>query len=357
MLVSRKPSLSVEEACRIAESKFGVAGCAATELPSERDQNFRLVASDGSAYVLRIAHPDELPEVLDFQNQALTRLGTSRAAEWVPSLRPSLDGSWTVRVESGRGVHQVRLGNYLDGVPLGAAVDVPESLAEQVGEVLGLVDAVFEDFEHPAMDRFLYWDSQHALETIEGNLRFVEDRGKRQLLDHFLIPFRDRFLPSTGELRRSVIHNDANDYNLLVDEAVRPTRLTGLIDFGDMVRTFTACEVANASAYLMMEKDDPGSIAARVVRGYHRRFSLSDSECRWLGYLIAIRLCMSVSNSARQKHQAPDNEYLAISERPAWKLLGALAAFDLDEFGETMKASRERTAGRVTRVADSSRTR
>jgi len=357
MLVSRKPSLSVEEACRIAESRFGVGECAATELASERDQNFRLVTSDGSAYVLRIAHPDELPEVLDFQNQALARLSASRAAGWVPSLRPSVDGTLTVRVESALGIHQVRLGNYLDGVPLGAAVEVPETLAEQVGELLGLVDAVFEDFEHPAMDRFLYWDSQHALETIEENLRFVEDRGKRQLLDQFVIPFRDRFLPSTGELRRSVIHNDANDYNLLVDEAVRPTRLTGLIDFGDMVRTFTACEVANASAYLMMEKDDPDSIAARVVRGYHRSFSLSDSECHCLGYLIAIRLCLSVSNSARQKHQAPGNEYLTISERPAWQLLGVLSALDLDEFGEAMKASRDRPPGRFTRAADSSTTR
>ncbi len=341
MLVSRKPCFSVEEACRIAGSRFGLEDCSATELPSERDQNFRLVTSEGAAYVLRIAHPDESPEVLDFQNQALARLNGSSAGERVPSLLHSLGGALSVPVESSYGTHQVRLGNYLAGVPLGSAVDIPDSLMEQVGELLGLVDRVLEGFEHAAMDRYLYWDSRHALETIEGNRRFLEDRGKRRLLDHFVAPFRDRFLPISGDMRRSVIHNDANDYNLLVDRDVRPVRLTGLIDFGDMVRTFTACEVANACAYLMMAKADPRAIAARIVCGYHRRFSLPASECSWLGYLIAIRLCLSVSNSARQKQQAPDNEYLTISERPAWNLLGALAEVNLDEFGEEMVAARE----------------
>jgi hypothetical protein len=72
------------------------------------------------------------------------------------------------------------------------------------------------------------------------------------------------------------------------------------------------------------------------VRGYQRGHPLTEPESRLLGYLISIRLCLSVSNSARQKEQAPENEYLTISERPAWALLETLSDLDLEEFGETM---------------------
>ena len=40
--------------------------------------------------------------------------------------------------------------------------------------------------------------------------------------------------------------------------------------------------------------------------------------------LICARLCVSVTNSAYQQSVEPDNDYLTISERPAWALLDKL---------------------------------
>src|SRR5262249_34822881 len=120
-------------------------------------------------------------------------------------------------------------------------------------------------------------------------------------------------------LRTGVIHGDANDYNIVVDAG--GSRVTSLLDFGDMVHTATVCDLAIALAYVMLDEQDPIAAAAQVVAGYHRERPLDWSEIAVLYRLARTRLAMSVCNCAWQASQAPHNEYLHISNRPAWALL------------------------------------
>jgi 4-aminobutyrate aminotransferase-like enzyme len=78
------------------------------------------------------------------------------------------------------------------------------------------------------------------------------------------------------------------------------------------------------AAYAMLDKPDPISAAAQIVYGYHQVFPLTPEELELLYSLIQARLCISVTNSAYQQEVEPDNEYLVISERPAWALLERL---------------------------------
>ena len=55
------------------------------------------------------------------------------------------------------------------------------------------------------------------------------------------------------------------------------------------------------------------------------RFRCTTAEIEALFPLICSRLAVSVVNSAYQRHHFPDNQYLTISERPAWELLERLA--------------------------------
>lgn len=64
------------------------------------------------------------------------------------------------------------------------------------------------------------------------------------------------YVPQLADFRRSVIHADVNDYNVLVDPA-RQT-LTGIVDFGDAMYTHTVNDVAIAMAYIALGADDPG---------------------------------------------------------------------------------------------------
>ena len=126
-------------------------------------------------------------------------------------------------------------------------------------------------------------------------------------------------------LPTSVIHNDANDNNVLVEPHGKwRNRVSGVIDFGDMVFTCTVGEVAIACAYAMLNKADPLTAAAHIVAGYHENRTLTEPELEVLFDLICMRLCMSVCHAANQSRFEPDNEYLRISEKPVWALLKKL---------------------------------
>jgi Ser/Thr protein kinase RdoA (MazF antagonist) len=116
-----------------------------------------------------------------------------------------------------------------------------------------------------------------------------------------------------------VIHGDANDYNVLVD----PERMTvsGLIDFGDMVYSYTVGDLAIAIAYVVLDKTDPRAAAEEVREGYTSEFALLDDEREALWPLVRLRLAMSVCLAAHQLKQQPENEYLQSANEPSKRIL------------------------------------
>src|SRR5581483_7234638 len=98
----------------------------------------------------------------------------------------------------------------------------------------------------------------------------------------------------------------------------------------DVVHSATVCDLAIAIAYAMLDKQDPIAAAAEVLAGYHAVRPLSLPEVDALYPLTAARLCASVCYAAKQLGDAPANDYLNISNRPAWALLEKLAAYPQD---------------------------
>src|SRR5690606_19253511 len=128
-------------------------------------------------------------------------------------------------------------------------------------------------------------------------------------------------LPVLSGLRKSVNYNDAHEHNLLVDGDLQNPEITGIIDFGDALYTETINELAIACAYACMQMSDPLGAACEVVRGYHEVFPLEEEEMVVLFTLISARLLLTVANAAWNKHIEPENNYLQVSEKPAWDLL------------------------------------
>ena len=88
-------------------------------------------------------------------------------------------------------------------------------------------------------------------------------------------------------LPHQLIHNDANEHNVLVgaDGAV-----AGLIDFGDVVWSARVCGLAVAGAYAMQGEPDPARAVVPVVRGYHEVTPLREDELAVLFELMLTRL-------------------------------------------------------------------
>ncbi len=150
-----------------------------------------------------------------------------------------------------------------------------------------------------------------------------------------LLRVLDRFdahvAPVLPKLRRSVIHNDASDWNVLVASAADPL-VVGLIDVGDAMHTITVAELAIACAYACMRSADPIRAASVIARAYHRELLLEEAEVAVLYDLVAARLAISASMAASRRGPAAQaNPYLLASERAVWQLLRRWLAVEPDE--------------------------
>ncbi|MCX6550481.1 MAG: phosphotransferase, partial [Acidobacteria bacterium] len=318
------PAFSAADAVATASGLYGLDG-SAEPLPSERDQNFLLTSSAGDRFVLKISNAAEDPRVIDLQNEALVRLAASPGLA-LPHVRPTRYGTLMGSLRDGQGVaHQVRLLTWIPGVVLAAARPHTPELLKSLGTLLGAVDRSLADFEHEAADRDLKWDPRKA-GWIREYFAYVAAPAERTRVER-LFAWADGELGRLGpSLCTSVIYNDANDYNVLVNGTdPYDRRVVSVIDFGDMLRTWTTNEVAVAAAYAMLHKPDPLRAAAAILEGYHAVSPLDAVEVEAVFPLICSRLCVSVVNAAYQRHVEPGNDYLTISERPAWDLLARLA--------------------------------
>jgi Ser/Thr protein kinase RdoA (MazF antagonist) len=204
--------------------------------------------------------------------------------------------------------------------------------------LLGRLDEALLGFSHPAARRDFHWDLRRAATTIAELLEHIDAAADRALAERCLERFTSDVEPRLPELRVSVIHNDANDYNVLVSDESAPSRtVAGIIDFGDMVESCTVFDLAVGTAYAAFDKADPVTAGGHIIAGYHGSFPLRDVEVELLYDLIVARLCLSVSLSAYQRKQNPENDYLTVSEASAWETLRLLSAADPDAATTTFR--------------------
>jgi len=285
--------------------------------------NYLLTAGDGRRYILKIADPSHDPGFLEAQVSILRHLADSPVADRIQRCLPDKRGNALVALEEAGQRYYLRLLNFLEGEFWVERKGHSDGLAEDLGRFLGDMDRSLTDFSHPAMRRRYTWDIQTALDRKQ-DLQWIKDPADRRVADYFLLQFETEILPYLYSLRMAYAHNDANDYNVLVSGEA----LAGLIDFGDMVYTQLINNVAVACVYAMFGAADPIHTAAVLVQGYHSRYPLRVEETDLLYWLIAARLCISVTRSAAHAAQNSENEHHFVTERSAWTLLHRLLAIN-----------------------------
>ena len=275
----------------------------ARTLPSERDKNYLLTDASGRQFVFKIANASESRAFLEAENAVLDHL-----SERVPFCQRVIE-----EVAEFEG-HFARVVSYLPGVPLAEIRPHTPALLHDLGQKLGQLSRALADFDHPAVHRDFHWDLATGNRVVNEYAPLIENPDLRELV------LRCRFQPRI-KLRRSVIHGDANDYNVLVD----PERMTvaGLLDFGDMVYSYTVGDLAIALAYVVLHEDDPFE---NLIAGYTSEFALRTEEREALWPLVRLRLAMSVCIAAYQQKQQPDNTYLGISQKAIQKNLPRICA-------------------------------
>jgi len=319
----RNPDLSMQALADLAAQHFGRGG-ECRPLPSERDQNARL-SSGGQDFVLKLANPAEAPGQIDLQNatlQHLARLDLPR----LPRIVPTLAGRDRAVVEVGGRPAILRLVTWVEGVPLARTERTLPQL-ENLGRFMGELTRALQGFGHPQAFRPDFaWSLDHVLQ-LGTHADDIVDAGRRALVKRLFSRYEAQVLPRLPGLRASVLHQDANDWNVITD-AADPARIAGLIDFGDMCHGRTVNELAITLAYALLDMPDLYAATRAVVTGFARSFSLTEAEAELVFDLMRMRLVASVCISSHQSKLHPENDYLLISQAPAFALLERLDQID-----------------------------
>ena len=324
------PGFSSADAEQFALKLFGREG-RAKALPSERDQNFLIEIGKDRRFVLKISNSRETRGHLEFQNRVIDHVSGYSARKICPRLVPSVDGNQIEQIKSGGGrINMIRLQEYLEGKPLGNVRPHSEELLIDLGCFTASLVNAFAGLEGEAVGKDFIWNPENGPGLIRSALNLFDDEDDRALLMRLL----ERVESEENRifnLPKGLIHNDGNDYNLIVslpeikDLTFGKRNIAGIIDFGDLVHTWRLNELAVVLAYAMLDKKNPLPSAAKIVEGYHSVRPLDESELEALYYLVILRLMMSVTISAVQKKMRPDDDYLTISEKGAWTLLNRLS--------------------------------
>jgi Ser/Thr protein kinase RdoA (MazF antagonist) len=253
--VQKAPRVALDDAVEFAAELYGLR-VTASALPSERDQNFLLRTVSGEQFVLKIANAEENFDFLNFQNHLIRFLTARRLDLEFPRIVPARNGDDLASITTADSQHFVRLLTWLDGVCFAEIKQPRTQTAGFTGRALAQMDAALDGFSHQAAHRSFLWDLRNAAaRDLVGLL--PDDR--RRLVERF---FGEWEKVEWDNLRFSIIHNDANDYNILVNEPEH--RVKAIIDYGDVVHSATICNLAVALAYVML--DETGRVGERLAR-------------------------------------------------------------------------------------------
>jgi Ser/Thr protein kinase RdoA (MazF antagonist) len=170
--------VSPDEAAALASELFGVTGTA-RPLGSNQETNLLLRAAGGERYVLKVANPAFGAEVLDLQNRAMQHVAAAGTGLAVPLPMPARDGSHLVVAPVRGAAHHVRLLTFVAGEMFSDAEYLSDEALAAFGALAARLAGALADFDDPAADRLLQYDSQHARGVVETLAASVADPVRR----------------------------------------------------------------------------------------------------------------------------------------------------------------------------------
>ena len=326
-MVTDAPRFDAVSAARIARQLYGI-DATALPLTSERDQNFLLTTTAGERRILKIANALERPELLEAQQAAMAHVAPHLPA--CPRPLPTLSGDIVTRIAGDDGrTHLVWAITHVPGAPLGTVRHRTRALLEDFGRTIASLECALAGFDHPAIHRDFHWDLANARRVIDEHRPLLSDADLGRAIDAIVERFDVHVRPLLAGLPRRAIHNDLNDYNILVTGNLASgdgARVTGIVDFGDIVHSFRIADLAIAGAYMMLGADDPLAAMVDLTRGYASISVPRDDELEALFGLSTMRLAVSACIAAHQRRLRPDNEYLDVSQAAIRRTLPVLAS-------------------------------
>ncbi|TVZ52405.1 aminotransferase class III-fold pyridoxal phosphate-dependent enzyme [Dokdonia sp. Hel_I_53] len=300
-----------------------------TILPGEIDLNYKVHTPDEQIFILKISRTASTSNSLEFQIALLNHLKDFARDLNIPKAITTKDGKKLVKLKDEKNqVIFVRLYTWIEGRLWGEVLPKNTRIKQQLGSYGGKLTNALATFTHPCSQYISEWDIAQSLWTKK--FTHILKRSK----ENRIIPIITRFEALQGSyksLPKQIIHNDANDNNIIVSFDKLTPEVIALIDFGDSIYTQRINDLAIMCAYVSMEHIDPLRAILPIIRGYNEACKLSVEELAHLYITIQMRLVITVVKAAINHTKNPENSYLFVSEKAAWGNLKKWSLID-EEF-------------------------
>jgi 4-aminobutyrate aminotransferase-like enzyme/Ser/Thr protein kinase RdoA (MazF antagonist) len=311
------PSLSEAQAHALLRAHYDLEG-SLQSLGSQQDLNFR-VDSGHARYVLKVCHGSYAEVELQAQHAALAYLGEQGLP--VPVVRPARNGSALLALDSEGQPLRVRLLDYIEGQPLTRLKHLPARLMAELGALCARVDQALAHFDHPGLERTLQWDPRHAQALIAHLLPVLRDETRREQVARVASEAGQILATLVDQLPTQAVHLDITDDNVVWSrDAQRQWQLQGVIDFGDLLRTWRIADLSVTCAALLHHAEGDPLRILPAVSAYQAVNPLSDAELRALWPLVRMRAAVLVLSSEQQLAVDPDNQYTRDNIAHEWQI-------------------------------------
>lgn len=290
------------------------------KLDGEYDLNFLAEGADGTGYIVKVMRPKCDAWLVDLQIKALDHLSSVDRSLPCPSVIPTLENSSYCEIPDENGMDRLAwVIEKLPGKCYAKSAPKTNALVHEFGQKLGRTSVALKGFNHPNLERDFKWNLTQA-DWIGKELGCISDPQRRTLIGTILADFQS-IQTNLNALPTQAIHNDANDYNVLVAGPLGKLHVSGIIDFGDMCSAPVICDLAIAAAYIVLDHSNPEAALAALISGFHATHPLRSDEVDLLWPLLRARLAVSVVNSTLKAIDNPDDQYVVVSQAPAWRFL------------------------------------
>jgi 4-aminobutyrate aminotransferase-like enzyme/Ser/Thr protein kinase RdoA (MazF antagonist) len=328
--LGRAEPLDPDEALTVVSTAFGLSLVDPITLGGEFDQNLRVTDPTGGHYLVKVSElSDTDPNTAVWHEQILLHLLATAPEIPLPRLIPALDGELHVVASTTKGARMFRVLSWLTGVSLVEEEHHSDELLTELGQVAGRVSNALASMPEPAEAMTHDWDMRRARAVVDSSIAAVVDADHRAHIGEVMTWF-DTIEPLLAGLPLGVAHQDLNDSNILIArDASGRQRISGVLDINDALYTARVAELAVATAYALVRKDDPIHVAQLVVSGFDSVAPLTDDELAVVFPLAAARLAMNAATWT-QRNINSHNDHGAKRMQHTWPALAKVARIDPD---------------------------
>lgn len=226
---------------------------------------------------------------------------------------------------------------------------------------------VTQGFHHGFFDTYKYMWNLTEMEHLREFLGGVQDEKRRSLMVEIIDAFTKEVVPKYDKLTKGekefailasflnfslksimiliflcflslfllaigMIHGDLNECNILthdspgqdnVPQESRVCDVTALIDFNDVVLSYTVFDVAICIAYMSVKckEIDQRDVGGYVLAGYLSERNLNSTEREIMKVCVCARIAQSLVMGAYTNYMDPSNTYVLNTAARGWPLL------------------------------------